>query len=401
MSEANKLIDELIIRFLQQDLTGEEHEILNAWINRSDNNRLLFDQLTDGDKVVKHLEKLYSYKEEEGWKKIQQQFPSLLSVPARSIKWWNTSIVRSLAIAASIILLLGVPAYFLLLKNSRQTNVATVPLKKQGFDVKAPQVNRAMVTLSDGRKVYLDSVSNGEVSIQNNIKLVKLANGQIAYQALSGETINEIEYNTLSNPRGSKVIDMTLSDGTRVWLNAGSSLTYPVAFIGNERSVSISGEAYFEVTHNAAKPFVVKKGAMTVSVLGTHFNVDAYEDEPKILVTLLEGSVNVSNDGVSGLLKPGQQAQVGEDLKVENNADLEEVMAWKNGRFVFNGTDLNDIMRHLARWYDLDITYKKQVKEKFFVEIGSNSNLSNVLKILEETGVVHFKIEGKEITVIP
>jgi transmembrane sensor len=400
MSEPNKEIDELIIKYLHGDLTEAEDHTLRLWVNTSDDNRALFEHLTDNDKVVKQLEKLYSYNEEKGWERIKEQFTFLSSVPTRSINRRHRPGFGWMAIAASIILILSVSSYMLFFNNSKPTHIAnTTPTK--AVDVQAPQTNTAIITLSDGRKVYLDSVTNGEVSVQNNIRLVKLANGQVAYQAVSSEGIQEIQYNTLTNPRGSKIVDMTLSDGTRVWLNAGSSITYPVAFVGNQRTVSVSGEAYFEVTNNAVKPFVVKKGSMEVTVLGTHFNVDAYEDEPNTEVTLLEGSVNVTNNGVSALLKPGQQAQITEGVKVINNPDLEAVMAWKNGRILFNASDLKDIMRHLARWYDLDIIYKKDVKEKFYVEIASSSNLSNVLKILEGTGVVHFKIDGKEITVIP
>ena len=186
----------------------------------------------------------------------------------RRAQWWA---------AASIILLLSTGTYFLVFnKSEKSTEIVKKVLPN---DVKAPETNRASITLANGQKVYLDSAVNGTLAMQGNVKLIKLANGQIAYQTTSGETIIEIKHNTLENPRGSKVIDMTLTDGSKVWLNAGSSLTYPVAFAGKERKVSITGEAYFEVAHNTAMPFKVSKDEMEVTVLGTHFNVNTYEDD--------------------------------------------------------------------------------------------------------------------------
>ena len=269
--------------------------------------------------------------------------------------------------------------------------------------MKAPETNKAMITLANGQKVYLDSAVNGTLAMQGNVKLVKLANGQIAYQTASGETINEIKYNTLTNPRGSKVIDMTLADGSQVWLNAGSSVTYPVAFVGNERRVAITGEAYFEVAHNTAMPFKVSKGEMEVTVLGTHFNVNAYDDESDIKVTLLEGSVKVikgpsTGSGLQTVLKPGQQAQVTNEVKVVNDADLEQVMAWKNGLFNMKGTDLAALMRQVARWYDVQVSYEGPQQQKSFGgSINRDVDLSDVLKALEQYGI-HFRMEkGKVI----
>jgi ferric-dicitrate binding protein FerR (iron transport regulator) len=211
-----------------------------------------------------------------------------------------------------------------------------------------------------------------------------------------------VDYNTLSNPRGSKVISLTLSDGTRVWLNAGSSLRYPASFASSavNREVKITGEAYFEVAHDASKPFIVSKNDVSVTVLGTHFNVNAYDDESDIKITLLEGSVRVNKGSNTGLLKPGQQAQVSSSVKVLNNTDVEQVMAWKNGKFSFNGSDIKTVMRELARWYDVNVEYKDEIKETFFVKLDRNTNMSNVFRILQTTGAVHFKIEGKKVTVM-
>ena len=256
--------------------------------------------------------------------------------------------------------------------------------------------------MANGQNVHLDSAGNGALAIQGNVKLIKLANGKIVYQHNSGEVSTKIEYNTLSNPRGSKVINMTLADGSKVWLNAGSSLTYPVSFIGNERKVLVTGEAYFEVAHDASRPFVVINGSMDVRVLGTHFNVNAFEDDGNdIKVTLFEGSVKINNGNATGLLKPGQQAVVTNDVRVVDNVDLGQVMAWKNGYFQFDNASLQNLLKEVSRWYDVDVVYEGYNQPREFVgEIQRDLSLSEMLKILQKNNV-HFKIEGKELRVMP
>ena len=306
-------------------------------------------------------------------------------------QWW--------AAAASVILLLGAFSYFQFFhKSTKPTQIAKV----LSNDVKAPQSNKAMITLANGQKVYLDSVGNGALAIQGNVKLVKLASGKIAYEHGSGKVSTKMEYNTLSNPRGSKVINMDLADGSKVWLNAGSSLTYPVLFMGNERKVSVTGEAYFEVAHDASRPFIVNNGAMNVRVLGTHFNVNAFEDDGNdIKVTLLEGSVKINNGNATGLLKPGQQAVVNREIKVVNDVDLDLVMAWKNGYFQFDNASLQNVLKEVSRWYDVNVIYEGKNEPRQFVgEIQRDLSLSEMLKLLERNKV-HFKIQGKDLRIIP
>jgi transmembrane sensor len=244
----------------------------------------------------------------------------------------------------------------------------------------------------------LDSTGNGIVALQGTVNVVKLANGQLAYKGSS----ENIEYNTLSNPRGSKVISLVLADGSKVWLNAASTLKYPTAFVGKERKVEVTGEAYFEVSHDAAKPFIVTKGVTSVQVLGTHFNVNGYDDETALNVTLLEGSVKVSKGNESVLIEPGQQAAIADSrLTIHNNIDLEEVMAWKNGLFSYKGADIETIMRQVSRWYNVDVIFEKSISEKFYAQVSRNTDVSNLLKMLEATKAVHFKIEGRTIKVMP
>jgi ferric-dicitrate binding protein FerR (iron transport regulator) len=200
---------------------------------------------------------------------------------------------------------------------------------------------------------------------------------------------------------GSKVIDMTLSDGSRIWLNAGSSITYPVTFVGNDRNVEINGEVYFEVAHNANMPFHVRHGAMDVQVLGTHFNINAYDDEPSVKVTLLEGSVKVGNNMGLVTIKPGEQANIASNQlpHTSGNINLEQVMAWKNGLFSFTGADLTTVMRQLARWYNIQVKYEGQIPaRKFSGEITHDLTLSQLMNGLQSLGI-QFSIEGRTMTV--
>jgi len=302
--------------------------------------------------------------------------------------------IRKIAVAASIILAIGVGGYLLFFyKSGKQPEIV---VKEQQNDVSAPTVARATLKLDDGRIVYLDSAKNGSLAKQGNVNVVKLADGQIVYQ---GNSTGEVKYNTITNSRGSKVQPLTLIDGTKVWLNAESSITYPTAFAGNERKISITGEAYFEVTKDASKKFIVDANGVTTEVLGTHFNVNSYQDEGDTRVTLLEESVKVSKGNSTGLLKPGQQAQITNEVKVVSGTDLEQVMAWKNGQFVLKGTDVAALMRQVARWYDVDVVFNSKVPEnKFGGTVNRDVNLSTVLQALKEYGVVCW-LEGKKVIV--
>ncbi len=309
-------------------------------------------------------------------------------VPVRRLYFTNLKMKQVRWAAAAIIIGIMAVTGWLVLRDHKgymQNSMAKT-------DIKAPITNRAIITLANGQTVYLDSAINGKLaSIGNNMKLVKLADGQIAYSGTS----DKIEYNTVTNPRGSNVIDMAFVDGSHVWLNAGSSITYPVPFEGNERKVKINGEAYFEIAHDAAKPFKVTKADMEITVLGTHFNVNAYDDETESKVTLLEGSVKISKGSDAGLLKPGQQAQINTGINIKNDIDVEGVMAWKNGLFSFKSTDIK------TRWYDVEVDYAPGVPEDETItgDITRTANMSEMMKMLESAGV-HFKIEGKRVTVM-
>ena len=306
---------------------------------------------------------------------------------------------RWAGVAAAAVLILAGGGYWWLHRQSQAPAVVTT----KAIDITAPTTSRATITLADGQKVFLDSVGSGTVAVQGSITVIKKADGQVVYNGSAPQVASSpVSYNVLSNPRGSKAVSLTLSDGTNVWLNSESSLTYPTAFFGKQRKVTITGEAYFEVTKNTAMPFTVTKGEMTITVLGTHFNVNAYPDDTNMKVTLLEGSVKVTRGDASDLLRPSQQAQIGKGIKVISDVDVDEVMAWKNGKFIFGEkANIETIMNQIARWYDIDVEYQKKVNVHFGGSMSRQVNASKLLDKLEMTGDVHFKIEGKKVIVMP
>jgi transmembrane sensor len=311
----------------------------------------------------------------------------------RKINW-----IRWAAAAAVV----GVIAATSFLLNSSKSSIPVAKkLETQNERFKndvAPGQNGAVLTLSNGKTIVLDSAGNGALAEENGTEIHK-KDGQITYTGQAGKA--ETLYNTMTTPRG-RQFKLVLADGSNVWLNAESSITYPTVFTGKERKVSITGEAYFEIAHNAAMPFVVEKGEMRVHVLGTHFNINSYEDESSINVTLLEGSLEVSKNNLSRLVKPGQQAQLQTGgIHLVDDADIAKVMAWKNGFFDFGGTDVGALMRQLARWYDVEVVYDRKINDLFFATIPRNTNLSDVLKALELTGKVKFEIAGRTIRVKP
>lgn len=307
-----------------------------------------------------------------------------------------------LPVAASFLLLVvSGSIYFLLNKNKEPRQLAqrqTQALAPANADI-TPGGNKALLTLADGSVIELDSAANGLLGTQGLSEIVKLENGQLAYR-VNGRLLTENDeafYNTITTPRGGQY-QVTLSDGTKVWLNAASSIRFPVVFTGKERRVEVTGETYFEVASDVTKPFQVKAEQSEVEVLGTHFNINAYKDEENLKVTLLEGKVRVSS---SITLLPGQQAQLSANNQIttSNNVDLEEVMAWKNGRFQFKSADLRSILRQISRWYDVDVEYRGNVNLHFTGQLTRNQNVSKVFEHLELTGEVHFRTEGRKIIV--
>lgn len=258
------------------------------------------------------------------------------------------------------------------------------------------------LTLSNGKELVLDEAAIGKISREDNITITKNKEGQLIYDLSKVADGGELAYNIISTPIGNNY-QVILSDGTKVWLNAKSSLKFPAVFRGSERRVELSGEAYFEVAHNKKQPFLLSAKDMTVQVLGTHFNVTAYDDDDIVKASLLEGSINAKFKTSSLLLKPGQQAVLRNGAAVMNakQFDVDEIMDWKNGYFIFRDEPIDEIMKEISRWYNIEVNYQGNLrKEAFGGKYLKSSSLEELLSSLELTGTVKFKIEGRRVTVV-
>ena len=381
--ELNELFKSLIYRKDSEELQQIiEHELTN---NR-------FSGLADKRQVDIVFKRLMQAAEESKNKESIEEAEEFDNGPRRKFLTWTR-----LVAAASIAIFITVGTYFWISNNSKEitnTEIASIHLKK---DI-APGTNKAVLTLGDGSTLILDDAHKGVIANQANTKVVKLNDGQLAYNTVKAKP-SQILYNTITTPRGGQY-KLVLPDGSIALLNAASSIRFPVAFVGNERNVDITGEVYFEVTKNKNRPFKVSVKDMKIEVLGTHFNVTAYDNESVIKTTLLEGSVKVSKGENHATLSPGEQARLNnQGIKVDKNVNLNEAVAWMNGRFIFNATDIEDIMRQISRWYDVDVVYEGKIStETFSGIVNRNSNVSQVLKIMEQTGI-KFKIEGRKIIV--
>lgn len=365
---------------MREELTAAEQEELQAWVNTSADNRRFFEECTQDERLLEKLQRYAAFDETAAWEKFAgARLPEKMRVVKNRNRWW--------AAAAVLVLLAGAAAYLL-------RPAPAVPEAAQQAAVVLPGGNKAVLTLADGSAVTLDSAGN-QVIMQAGTA-IRQQGGLLEYK--DGENA-AVGFNTLRTPRGGQ-FKITLGDGTRVWLNAASSLRYPTAFTENHRTVEVSGEAYFEVAENAAKPFRVKiNEEHTITVLGTRFNVNAYTDEASINTTLLEGSVQVTAGSQSRVLQPGQQAQVTAAGITVAQADTEQAVAWKNEIFNFRNADVKTVMRQLSRWYDVEVEYKGAVPgSRFQGEIQRNLPLNDVLEGLQTTGI-RFTLEGRKIVI--
>lgn len=309
---------------------------------------------------------------------------------------WNT--IRYMGTAAMLAICLGTGIYF----SSVYRKAAGTKNSYARHDI-APGGNKATLILADGKKIVLDDKAMGKIAEQSGVTVTKTADGQLSFQVSKVEPVNPEAYNSIVTPRGGQY-QISLPDGTRVWLNASSALKFPSAFSSTERRVELSGEAYFEVAKNPHQPFKVITSQQLVEVLGTHFNINSYRNEAATKTVLLEGAVKVSSisSGASKVLKPGQQSIVHDDVLDVFLADTEEALAWKNGLFIFNNEELESIMRKVSRWYDVDVVYKNDEvrKDVFGGSVSRFGNVSEILRMLEITGNVHFSIDGNKIIVM-
>ncbi len=316
---------------------------------------------------------------------------------------------RPMLAAASIVLLLcSIFIYFKIHEENQviaQTSEA--PVKTEDI---LPGENKAILILDDGSRINLDDAANGLIANESNTTIKKLPDGRLHYISGAPKPGAEIKFNTVATPRGGQ-FQISLPDGSRVWLNAGSSLRFPTLFTGGERKVELTGEAYFEIAKNAAMPFKVLANNSEIRVLGTHFNVMAYSDERHMNTTLLEGSVQILKGADKITIKPGQAAMLSKstDKITVADVDADQSIAWKNGDFIFVDESIESIMRKVSRWYDVEVSYTGNMNNKDFTgTISRNKNVSELLRMLELTGAIHFKIvpedssgRGRRITVMP
>ncbi|MDB4923995.1 FecR family protein [Mucilaginibacter sp.] len=403
--EDQHLLKEIFQRYINNECTEQEIKFLLEHF-KTDNNESTLRQII--------VEKLNEYALDdfdqmpEMSRTFDETFNSILQkidtveVNNEEVESEPTSI-RPLILklmATTTIMLLIFQSMYTYYKSANKAEINKVVKSKEIKTNITPGSNKAILTLQDGSKIVLNDAKDGTLAQQGNANVVKLANGQLVYNKTNAEP-EKVLYNTMTTPRGGQY-KLTLPDGTEVWLNSASSITYPTAFVGKERNVNITGEAYFEVAKNKEKPFRVRSGNQTIEVLGTHFNVMAYADEDAIKTTLLEGSVKIVENNEASILKPGEQAIVDKNGSVKiGPALVDEALAWKNGYFKFNRVNIKYIMRQLARWYDVDVLYEGNIKNDEFVgTIGRGENIRQVLHILELDNV-HFKIEDKKIIVLP
>ena len=404
-----KHIAELIGKHRSNSLNEREVQELQAWCDLCYENRMLFERLKSQGFVSDILLELYSTGVNEDGAKIRLMFPHQRKQP----------FIRTLKFVAIImgLLLTGIAVYSLLHQN-RDKKITSVdnPTNDGLIDSQTPDVHRVELKLANGRIVYLDSSISGHIALQYRSVIYKRGD-VVRYEWSTGNAQPELEYNTITTPRARKFA-VELPDGSKAWLNASSSITFPTAFIGKKRMVQITGEVYFEVNHVAMelgsgeekKPFVVyvnplpgtRHAGAVIEVMGTHFNVNAYGDESVIKTTLLEGRVKVSNQfNKSVLLMPGQQAQINGDgqLELEKYTDIQDVMAWHKDLFIFNDLDIKLLMQQLARQYDYEVVFREPVSGHYTLSVTRQTAIDQILAALEFAGGVHFKVKGRTIIV--
>lgn len=300
--------------------------------------------------------------------------------------------------AAVAVLVIGIGSYYF---SSHPGELGGAKLGYNKGEHILPGGNKAVLTLSDGSQIELDDLANGEIAKESGVKITKTADGRLLYTVREGLSHVKPAFNTITTPKGGQY-QIALPDGTMVWLNAASSLKYPSSFTGKDRLVTLVGEGYFEVAKDKKRPFKVETTQQEVEVLGTHFNINAYDDEEGVKTTLIEGSVKVKlPSNKSAMLKPGEQSLVSTDIKI-SPVDANSAIDWKQGLFWFNDESIYSIMRQFSRWYNIEVEYKGDVSNvRFGGQVSRMKNLSQVLRIMELTKSVQFRVEGNKIIVMP
>lgn len=398
MSLKEEQVAQLLVKKLSNSLSPQEASLLHEWISDSAENKATYEHLTSRSTLKSEVKAYSALKQsiEASGKELVFPISEKHPAPAHRVhfmKRWGWAAAGILVIGTTIAVAVS---------SDRQQG----PSKKDfaSSDI-APGGERAMLTLADGSTIILDSAANGRLAEQNGSQVIKQG-GEIIYD--KGINVgNAVMMNTMTTPKGGQY-KLVLPDGSRVWLNAASSITFPAAFVGRDRTVTVTGEVYFEVAKNKSQPFVVNvNNESLVQVLGTSFNINSYRDGSAVTTTLLEGSIKVSQvtPGRSLTLRPGQQAVAtapGQPLNLRDNADIAKVMAWKNGLFNFEGVELQDMMRQFERWYDVTVVYEGGVPDVVFEgKMQRDLNLSEALEILKGAGINYRIEEGRKVIITP
>lgn len=388
---------ELARKWQEGTITEEERILFNQWYHSFD------------DVPVKHIpSESTAHLKKRLYKNIIQN----AHIPVER-SWFRKNNTYIFSAAASIALMFSIAGYLYLSgKIMVHKNIAVL----QAENIILPGVNKAVLTLADGSVLVLDEKTKGLLGTQANVAITKSTGGRVSYEIAKHKnyTGNAVAYNIITTPRGGQY-QLNLSDGTKVWLNAASTLRFPVAFKGDKRVVELTGEAYFEVNpkplagkRKSKIPFLIKTHHQLVTVLGTHFNVNAYDDEPDTKTTLLKGSVKVTKltSQRSAILKPGQQSMTIDSTAITGitviNVDASQSIEWQKGYFSFDHESVESIMRKISRWYNIDVDYKGNIRyRKFGGRISKFENISEVLQVMEKTQVIHFEIQGRRIVVMP
>ncbi|MFZ4860738.1 FecR family protein [Sphingobacterium sp. Mn56C] len=399
-------IRELFIKYLNNTCTAQEEEQVNELLNQPEMLALLYRLMEEIDRNVEETnDALDTDSKMLGWQKeissrIGQSVLDEFDKNNSPKKLWNQNIMRYAAAVIGLIFLAS-GAWFLIKSKIAPSTQDFAQKNEQVL----PGVDQATLTLANGKVVSLSEASNGEIAEQSGVQIEKTADGNVVY-SVKEDAIATSAYNTIATPRGGQY-QVVLPDGSKAWLNAASSLSFPVQFQPNERRVKMTGEVYFEVAKLANKertgrvPFFVETDKQTIQVLGTQFNVNAYTDEPFTRTTLVEGSVRIhaANSSNSILLKPGQQAVLKDQFTV-NTIAVQGVISWKNGDFVFQGESLANILRQVSRWYDVDIDCPEELgKLRFNGMVSRSKPLSSLINIIQSTQKVNIELQGRRLIV--
>lgn len=392
MIDSQNQFSRLFRKWMEGKASEEEEQQFRAEWKNMQGTPELFDLLKEDWLTVKDFEE-----PDEKLKKVIMEkigVEDRYNTPVHRVRFLKTAWFRY---AAILLVVLGLGAYFW--TSSRKSDPGLADNKKAFKTDVAPGREGAILTLADGTQMVLDSLGNGVIAAQNGSQVV-LQDGLLLYDK-TGPVSAAVAYNTITTPKG-RQFQLLLPDGSKVWLNAASSIRFPTLFDSKERKVEMTGEAYFEVAKHATAPFKILPGrGAEIVVLGTSLNVNAFENESYIATTLISGKIKVSSGKESVPLMPGQQATIENNISVEENADLAKVMAWKNGAFDFNGTSLRDAMRQLERWYDIEVFYENGVPDNipFSGRISMKSSLKNLLKRLEGTSLKFRMEEGRKLII--